>query len=339
MRPAYIYLKYVVICVLLPWILSCSEEEPYTLLNNPVKSVKLLLPTNGLGDMSFSDDIMRGVLQAQKEKGFLFYYHVPSDNKDAEEKLKAWQEDNSADCSLIILGSNEYENLARNIVSEGEKNTYLLIEASSRNFNIPVFRFSGYGVSFLAGVAAYIQTVAETAAYLGGQQGHSYIEECYTGFRDGYLYAGGKAVVAVYLSDAPDGFSMAQRAWQLADSLYQKYSFIYPVAGGSNSGVYRWLRNNQDQAKYAAGVDVDQSIYSDHIIGSMIKKVGKSLEDYIHLWMEGEEIPQWNLFDLQSGYTYFQIAKPYEDNLKEALRLFEIIAKEKELEYNKGRYE
>lgn len=320
------------------FLLSCSKGDDTDTSVSSGKEVRLILPTNGLGDMSFSDDIMRGVLQAQKEFGFSLHYHVPADPEDAEKKIEEWNLNQTASHSLTILSSNEYEEIAARIRYNDKNHSFLLIEASTADVDIPAFRFSGYGVSFMTGIAAYAYTNRDTAVYMGGQRNHSYIEECLVGFQDGYLFAGGKEVVAVYLSDKPDGFSMAQKAFQLADSLYGEYSFIYPVAGGSNSGIYRWLRNNPDQPKYTAGVDVDQSIYSDHILGSMIKEIGRSLYDYIGLWMDEEELPDWNLFDLQSEYTYFLISEPFKAEL-ESVDSYKDIAIEKESEYNRGRYE
>ncbi len=328
------------LCILLPFFVSCSnDDEPDILPDIQEREVRLILPSNGLGDMSFSDEIMRGVLQSQEEFGFTFYYHIPTDQEDAEKKIEEWRNSHTTTRSLTILSSNEYEELASRINNNEENHIYLLAEASSSDFDVPVFRFSGYGVSFLIGVTAYLYTSADTAVYMGGQRNHSYLEECYSGFRDGYQYAGGQEVESIYLSDKPDGFSMAQAAFHLADSLYKNYSFIYPVAGGSNSGIYRWLRNHPDQEKYTAGVDVDQSAYSDHIIGSMIKEIGQSLYDYIGLWMADEELPGWNLFDLQSGYTYFLLAEPFRAEWDKVVKTYIDIAIEKESEYNKGRYE
>jgi len=335
MRPIRIYGLLLALLI----IVSCSNGEDTEIPVLPEKEVRLILPSNGLGDMSFSDDIMRGVLKAQKELGFSFHYHVPSDTEDARKKMEEWDANFTATSSLTIFGSNEYEELAKEIQSSDDRHQYLLIEASSIDFDIPVFRFSGYGVSFLTGIAAYSYTQKDTAVYLGGQQNHSYIEECRIGFRDGYLYAGGKEIVTMYLSDKPDGFSMAQAAYNLADSLYRSYSFIYPVAGGSNSGIYRWLRTYPGHPAYAAGVDVDQSVYSDHIIGSMIKEIGRSLFDYIGLWIAGEELPRWNLFDLQSEYTYFLLSEPFREELEKVIDSYKDITIEKEQEYNKGRYE
>lgn len=324
---------------LLPFIISCSKDDEGDIPPDvPEKEVRLILSANGLGDMSFSDDIMRGVLLAQKDFGFTFHYYIPESPEDAEKKIEEWSHHETLQ-SLTILGSNEYEEIATRVNKDNMNHRFLLIEASSADFDIPVFRFCGYGVSFLTGIAAYTYTHSDTAVYLGGQRDHAYLEECRIGFRDGYRYAGGEEVVAAYLSDDHTGFSMAYEAYLLADSLYRDYSFIYPVAGGSNDGVYRWLRDHPDQDKFTAGVDVDQSAYSDHIIGSMIKEIGWSLYDYIGIWTEGKDLPEWRLYDLQSGYTYFQLAGPYKAELEDVILFNKGLAIEKETEYNIGRYE
>jgi len=267
---------------------ACSGDKDDEGSGVSAKEVRVLFSTNGVGDLSFNDDILRGVMQSQKENGFQLHYYIPSDPDDAERKLKEWMQNDDPEQTFTILATNEYEDLAREWLKDGWRNNYLLVEASSRDFTIPVFCFSGYGVSFLAGIAARSFTQGDTAAYLGGERGHKFIEECYLGFRDGYRYAGGEDVTAEYLSDKPDGFAMPVKAYMLADSLYRYYPFIYAIAGGSNTGIYQYLREHPQVEGYTAGVDVDQSLYSDRIIGSMIKEVGRCIGDYIALWLEGK---------------------------------------------------
>lgn len=332
-------LQYCRLWLILPFLLSaCAGKEEGQSPIQPEREVRLFLPTDGLGDMAYNDDIMRGVLEAQKEFEFSLQHYAPSGQDEALQKIDEWKAAGSAAHNLTIFSSNEFEELASVIDGKEENHSYLLVEAS-KSHTIPTLSYSGYGVSFLIGIAAYTYTHADTAIYIGGQKGHAFIEECFIGFRDGYRYLGGEVVEAFYLSDKPDGFSMAHEAYQLADSLYRHYPFIFPVAGGSNSGIYRWLRNHPEESCYTVGVDVDQSVYSNHIIGSMIKEVGRTLYDYIRIWTEGEELPPDNLFGLQSEYISFLLAKAYQDDLQEVIDSYINIAVEKESEYNKGRYE
>jgi len=317
---------------------ACSGKEDESAPAASMKVVRVLFSMNGLGDLSFNDDILRGVMLSQKENGFSLHYYIPSDPEDAKNKLQEWMREDYGDRTFTILATNEYESLAQELINVEWKNNYLLLEASSRDITIPVLCFSGYGVSFLAGVAAYSHTQGDTVAYIGGQRGHGFIEECSQGFQDGFQYAGGKDIIIRYLSDQPEGFAMSVEAYIMADSLYRYYPFIYAVAGGSNNGIYQFLREHPDIEGYTAGVDVDQSAYSDRIIGSMIKEIGRCIGDYIALWLEGEVLPEWALFDLQSEYTYFQSTESYNPRMKEIIDTHFNVACIKEAEFNEKRY-
>lgn len=336
----------IAIVVSLLWIITACEkekEEPIAIPPQPI--VRVLIASSGLGDMSYNDNIFRAVLEAQQEHNFQLEYVSPRTAKEAEATFRLWkaeeeeekekeEEENTSRPYFTILAASEFEELARSITSPTPVNNYLLFDTKAGDLPIPVFHFTGYGVSFLAGVAAYTQTKAEKAAYLGGQQHEAFIAECYEGFRDGYLYAGGKEVAETYLATTQKGFAMPQRAYEMADSLYQLYPFIYAMAGNSNNGVYQYLRDYPD-GKYTAGVDVDQSAYSNQIIGSMIKEVDRCIKQYIDLWMQGEKVPMREWYTLESDYMSFKIAEQYQSRLEQVVADHLPIAIKKEIEYEK----
>ena len=129
--------------------------------------------------------------------------------------------------------------------------------------------------------------------------------------------------------------SMPEQAYRMADSLFCLYPFIYVMAGGSNNGVYQYLREHPQVSGYTAGVDVDQSAYSDRIIGSMIKGIGSCIGNYIHRWTEGTENPHYAEYDLRSGYTYFQVSETYKEELGKIVEDNFELAVNKEMEYEK----
>lgn len=308
---------------------ACSNEDSPS-ATEPIPTVRVLIASSGLGDLSYNDNILYGILEAQKENNFQLEYIAPRDEAEAKEILLKWQADDNPQNYFTILAASEYEDLARQCMPA---RNYLMFDTKVNNLNIPAFHFTGYGVSFLAGIAAYTQTKAEKAAYLGGQQHEVFIEECYYGFRDGYLYAGGKEVAEAYLSTTQKGFAMPQRAYEMADSLYKLYPFIYAMAGNSNNGVYQYLREYPEN-KYTAGVDTDQSAYSSQIIGSMVKEIDRCLRQYISLWINHKEIPMYEWYTLESGFMAFNIAEPYKANLERIIsdNLQTAINKEKEYE-------
>lgn len=327
--------RMIIVTVLLLWVITACEKEATVI--SPKPTVRVLIASSGLGDMSYNDNILRGILEAQQEHGFQLEYVSPRNAQEAKATLRVWKAEEEAYKSssyFTILAASEFEELAHTITPPATVNNYLLFDTKASDLPIPVFHFTGYGVSFLAGIAAYTQTKAEKAAYLGGQRHEAFIAECYDGFRDGYLYAGGKEVAEAYLSNTLKGFAMPQRAYQMADSLYKLYPFIYAMAGNSNNGVYQYLRDYPD-GKYTAGIDVDQSDYSNQIIGSMIKEVDRCIKQYIALWMQGEKVPVREWYTLESGFMSFKIAGPYKSQLEQVVADHVPIAIKKEIEYEK----
>lgn len=314
---------------------ACTTEEILQRPDIPDHMIRVMFSPNGLGDLSYSDDILRGVLQAKERAGeFRLEYHSPADQAEAEALLSRWiKEDTDPARYYTIFAGNEFEETARHLLSDTVRNNYLLLDASSADLPIPAVCFSGYGVSYLAGVAAYTQTGADTAAYLGGRRGDYYIRECYQGFRDGYLDAGGKAVAETYVSDEAYGFAMPERGYLMADSLFRLYPFIYAIAGGTNNGVYQYLREHPAAGGYTAGVDVDQSAYSGRIVGSAVKNIGTCVGDYILRWREGREVAAYTRYGLRSGYTSFQVAERYRQTLESVVENTREQAATKEIEY------
>lgn len=316
---------------------ACNDKSPHLSPPGATHTVRILFAMSGLGDMSYNDNILRGIIEEQRESPFLLEYVVPKDHIEAKEILHQWQADGNPESYFTILAASEYENLARtSFTSTTAANNYLMFDTEADDLAIPTFHFTGYGVSFLAGIAAYTQTQADKAAYLGGQQHEAFLEECYHGFRDGYLYAGGKEVAEAYLSTTQKGFAMPQRAYEMADSLYKLYPFIYAMAGNSNNGIYQYLRDYPDN-KYTAGVDTDQSAYSSQIIGSMIKETDRCVRQYISRWIKGEALPMRECYTLESGYMTFKIADSYKKDLEKVVseNVHIAINKEKEYESNK----
>lgn len=56
--------------------------------------------------------------------------------------------------------------------------------------------------------------------------------------------------------------------------------------GGSNMGIYRYLREHPD-GPWVAGMDVDQSPFSSKVIGSEVKHIDDLLVQIVRDWIKG----------------------------------------------------
>jgi hypothetical protein len=109
-------------------------------------------------------------------------------------------------------------------------------------------------------------------------------------------------------------------------------NIFIPYAGLSNLGVYRF---SQSTHQPVVGIDcIDPNSFS-HIYLSMNKKMDLALDDFLQLWINGQEIPKHTFYTLESGRVTVDW-HPILDADSEILdQLFEqAIAKEKEYYQN-----
>lgn len=323
--------KFIILCLLLI-ATACSKDEQAE-SNDESVLVRVMFNPAGLGDLSYNDNILKGILQKQKELNFRLQYVCPEDEKEETELIRYWQQEAVVNKQYVVLVGDQLRTPALEISPAATVRDYLLCDMDLKDSHAPIFRFCGYGVSFLAGIAAHAVTGSDSAVYIAAKPDDNYLEDAYKGFRDGFLYAGGKKVPQLFVATGSDGFNNPTRGYALADSLFRLYPFIYAMAGGTNTGVYKYLRDHPGLKCYTAGVDADQSIYSDRIIGSMIKDVGGCTGEYIERWMRGEEIPMWQYVDLRSEFIYFQVSEGYRSRLEHLIDEKEQVAIEKEIKY------
>ncbi|MBO4215860.1 MAG: BMP family ABC transporter substrate-binding protein, partial [Bacteroidaceae bacterium] len=242
---------------------------------------------------------------------------------------------------LLVLASSDYIEPARRLFANAEMNInrcVLVFEAEDNGDEteqIRSFDIDMYGASWLAGRTAHDLGCKSPLVLLGNSM-NATTYDARDGFVDGYGEAedGTKAVVGA-IADDYRGYGMPTELYHSMYDYDGKYDFIYAVAGGSNMGAYRYLRENPDCGIYTAGMDTDQSPYSTLIVGSMVKRIDLVLYDHLKNWYNMKDLPRYSHYGLDSGYIDWQIADRYaylkasvEANRAEAIR------KEKEYEAN-----
>ncbi|GHT38876.1 hypothetical protein AGMMS49965_03470 [Bacteroidia bacterium] len=310
---------------------------------DPLKEVIFLFPANSLGDMGYNDYILKSVLDAQKNTDFDFHYINPQTNSTAELKsvFDYWLNyvRENADALLLLGSCDDYENfvVAESTADEPVVNRILIFE-SERDLPVRTVSFSGYGVSFLIGAVAYEKTQAATSAYVSAFPDWNFLNSGRDGFTDGYTYAAAQSgvtahVSAMSLATGFDGFNMVDSTYRVASALYAESPFIYALAGTSNLGIYRYLRETNNPNLYTVGVDTDQSPFAKGIIGSMLKRMDLWLPAYIQEWLQTGQLPASAQFDLSSGYIHLLLAASYSSELQPIVEQYHGIAQQKELEY------
>ena len=322
---------------------SCNRIEPEVPDKGPVPEILVLFTPDGLGDMSYNDQILRGIELFMNEPDPLFYisFITPDDLEDVEFLVQMWwddrdisyEEDGSIPRKLLVLASTEFADIARTVVDPSLLNKDLAILAFENEDNgdpadpIMTFEFSLYGTSWLAGRTAR-ELGCKSPLVLLGNAANETTYDGVDGFMDGYR----KGAALDVLADDWTGYGMATEAYQRMYNWSHTFDFIYSISGGSNMGIYRYLRENPDCGVYTAGMDVDQSPYSTLIVGSMVKRIDLVLYDYLSNWYYEKELPRYQMFGLESGYMEWQIPDRY-SYLRPAIEALKQEAIEKEKAY------
>ena len=345
------YLKYFIVLVVLS---SCTDRDGDTAETfNESLSVTLVTSLNGAGDNGYNDLILSGVLRFYQEQENVNLSLVrPHNIEEAESFLASWMEKESDVRELLILGSNDYELLVREKdVELDEQKTILLFESEAIP-NVNTIRIQRYGVSYLAGC---IVAPEGCATIIAAMPDEPILMDAISGFSDGFnayynednvedSYYFSTGLDTIYLANDYTGYAMPDSTYRLVNEINN--GFIYPLAGGSNNGIYKSIRDNHFALTMAIGMDADCSAHGKSIPFSVIIRTDKLIEDYLTMWVDGKELPSHSSYGLEDGYTDIVISpyfydmnmqwKPYyekENYWEDAYYKYKEEAIEKESEY------
>lgn len=318
--------------------LSCSCERDIDVLPALEKNVYILFSPGGIGDSGYNDLILRGALQAQKENDFRLHVLSPNSVEEAEKMYSAWlqSEDDENPPTLFILAASEYEDIPAKYSSSeiGENKKVVLFETRTSQSEISTFSISMYGACYLSGAIAAI--FGEQAAIICGNKNDKAVNVAVDGFYAGFMEAGGSEIIRENLSDTWEGYAMPELAYTRTAELSKQYSFIFPLAGGSNLGIFRYTRE-YSKGLYTAGMDVEQSRLSSQITFSVVKHIDKLLKEYVGFWLNDVALPDSAVYGLESGYIDVVLSSNYEDACCNRFNNYRNRAVMKEKEYEENR--
>ena len=316
----------------------CTDDDAMD-NSNYQKQINVLFSPYGLGDMGYYDNILKGLQTVRKEReGMESYFYAPTDMVEAERIFCDWlSADTKGKESLFVLATIDYEPLASKCLQDmhqlPEGKSVLLFESRNPD-GLPVsyFQISMYGASYLAGVTAANCTLGQPLIVLGNSNDAS-VWHAADGFEDGYISQTDAEMVTVQaLADDWSGYAKASETYQMMNEWTKNYGFIYSVAGGSNAGIYRYLRE-YPHGIYTAGMDTDQSALCSQIVGSMVKRIDLLIEDFIIQWLDTGTMPEQTMYGLESGYVDWVLAPSYKDAFQEFVKKERDTAIQKEKEY------
>lgn len=290
--------------------------------------------------MGYGDVVLRGIQTVRRDAQDVdIRVYMPESIEEGEDIFYKWAaSDTQSQQSLFVVTADDYEDMMikyfrSNHLSEGKE---ILLFESENLFDLPIYNFtiSTYGASYLAGItAAYVSQCPPLIVW--GNYMDMSTDCAVVGFQDGYHSQTSSDVEAILLSDDWTGYTMDNEVYYSMSEWVKQYGFIYPIAGGSNNGVYRYLREFPVET-YTAGFDIDCSHLSSNVVGSTVKYIDWLLITYIEQWLESGTMPKQSVYGLESGYVDWVLAPDYRSGYRSIMARKRDEAIELEREYETG---
>lgn len=103
-------------------------------------------------------------------------------------------------------------------------------------------------------------------------------------------------------------------------------TFVLPLAGGSNNGIYKYSRETPFYLSLVIGMDTDCSWFSSRIPFSIVIHIDTLLVQYLTAWFEEREMEPSHTYGMDSGmvdivmspifYKYIDIWEEYYNDIE-----------------------
>lgn len=316
------YKKLLPILLLFFFLSACTDDERVEYPLQRQSSITLLVSVNALGDNGYNDCAVEGIFSFAAQTGTPMRLLQPNDEMEAERMYRQWLADNeTADSSVLVVGSSAYEKMISEIPTnlKGKGSRVLLFESGVDDLpdRVSSLMIDRYGVSYLAGA----MSGEFDALVMAAVQGYPELETAIRGFCDGHAAhcTDGYSVEVMYLADDERGFAMPDSAYRAAAS-YDNIGngqgiMVFPLLGGSEMGVLRYMNDYEFMPSLLIGMDVDQTGQSNRIPFSMVIRIGDVVKRYLDDWANGLDWPKSRTWGMKDGATDIALTPNFFDRL------------------------
>lgn len=298
---------------------GCSSEEDNTFLRRA--DITLVTSLHGSGDLGYNDLILDGVCRVATSTGATLSVIRPASDTDLSEEVKVWLAEGSTSASLrtrvLIFSSMDYASSLTGLLPPDDRHMIFVVDGNPEK--LPSWchsiNFDRYGASYLAGCMV---GECPRPIIMAAQPDDPVLQQAIDGFFDGYVRhntAGSSAPAVEYLADNDSGFASAEKAYRLCSSL-PFGSFVFPLAGGSDSGVYKYLREHDFTSLLAAGMDVDCSAQASRVPFSLVVHADEAVAKTLTAAIQGDlAVLPSQPFGLESDYVDIVVNPDFYDSL------------------------
>ena len=320
---------------------ACSKNDD---LGTPDKIyINVLFTPESFCNMGYNDITLKALETYSHKYGYEYSFCVPESIEKGMNYYMNWCEieaDDNIARSLFIFASNIYDeplSKAPHPTADSHKDI-LIFEVEKELPYAYTFDMTYYGASYMIG-SYYLKYLPIKFQIIAANPYLEGLFDVVDGFTAATEDMSTGSVNLNYLNESPDGgLDEDDKAfWEckVEQSLNPDIRNIFiPYAGLSNLGVYRFSQYNH---QLAIGVDcIDPNSFS-YIPFSMNKRIDLALDDFFNLWVNGEKIPKYTFYTLESGKVVVDRSSIFDSESKELDLLFkQAIEKEKEYYQNQG---
>jgi basic membrane protein A len=262
--------------------------------------VGLAYDIGGRGDKSFNDSAALGLDEAKAEFGVEAKEVTVTTGSDSEREDKLRLLAEAGYNPIIAVGFLYAVPLKAVAADYPDINFAIIDDASVAAPNVAGLIFAEEQGSYLAGVAAALESKSGKIGYIGGVR-IPLLQKFEAGFVAGVKATKASATVDVkYVTEPPDfgGFNDPAKAKVIAKGMIDKGAdVIYSAAGGSGAGNFAAAIDAGAAGKkvWTIGVDSDQYLNASaaeqaNMLTSMLKRVDRAVYDVISAAVNGTTV-------------------------------------------------
>jgi len=268
-------------------VASPLTQISFSVPDQTVRKFGVIFATGGLGDKSFNDAAMRGVVQAETEYGSSIQVDYVEPATIPE--FATYQDDYGKLAEYeVIICVGFLQTSALNVSADTyPSQDWVLIDDVLNKSNVNSITFKEHEGSFLVGAMAGMVTQTDKVAFLGGLDIYL-INKFRYGYEQGVKYVDENiAVTAVYSPDPTNPWGDIAGGKTLGQTLISAGNdIIFSAAGGTGYGSMQAANETDDV--YAIGVDSDQDyLFEGKVLCSMLKLVETAVFTSIEAKMDG----------------------------------------------------
>lgn len=260
-------------------------------------TVAMVTDTGGIDDKSFNQSTWDGIQEYGKENGLtkgdggIDYLQSNQDSEFTTNLQKLVRRDFDL---IFAVGYKLHDSVSQVAKQQKDSKFAIIDEVVEGQDNVASIMFKANEASFLAGVAAALQTKTDKVGFIGGIKSEV-IDGFQAGFEAGVKAANPKVKVDVQYAgsfgDAAKGQTIAKRMYDSGADI------IFHAAGGTGTGLFTEAKERKKKDPnadvWAIGVDRDQ--YDEGKVGdknivltSVLKRVDIAAKDISNLGKDGK---------------------------------------------------